>query len=79
MNIINNLKNISPPSWTIEALIRDSSDIIKSFDNVYISHILREGNMLANFFAKFGVKDSKVWDLNDPIPFEATTIINNEG
>lgn len=78
LNIINNLKNASPSSWTIEASVRDSIEIINYFDTCYISHILREGNMLSNFFANFGVRERKQWDLNDPIPYEEMTIINNE-
>lgn len=78
LNIINNLKNCVTPSWTIESLIRDSIDILKSFEQYYISHILREGNSLVDIFANIGVREVREWGLNDPLPIEAIANLNHD-
>lgn len=78
LNIINNLKNCVAPSWTIESLIRGSIEILKSFDEYYISHILREGNGLADVFANLGVRGVREWGVNDPLPTEEIASINHD-
>lgn len=78
MNIINNLKICIPPSWTIESLIKDSIDILKSFDDFYISHIMREGNGLVNIFTNIGVREFRDWGLIDPLPIEFIAAMNHD-
>lgn len=78
LNIINNLKNCATPSWTIEPLTKEVIDILKSFDEYYISHILREGNGLANVFTNLGVRGIREWGMNDPLLMEDIVFINHD-
>lgn len=78
LNIINNLKYGVSPSWMIESLIRDSIDILKSFDDYYIFHILREGSRLVDIFTNIGIRGVREWGLSDPLPIEEITSINND-
>lgn len=68
LNIINNLKKYYVPSWSVESLIMDAIEILKSFDEFYISHIVREGNGLADVFSNLGFSSARVWDVDDPSP-----------
>lgn len=78
LNIINNLKKSYVPSLSVDSLIMDVIEILNSFDEFYISHIVREGNGLVDFFANFGVSSSRVWDVNDLLPIEAITCLNHD-
>lgn len=78
LNVINNLNNSTPPSWSVEPLIFDVIEILNSFDDFYISHIFREGNGLADVFANIGVSSYRFWDEDDPLPIEALACLNND-
>lgn len=78
LNIINNMKKYFSPSLSVESIIMDAIKILNSFDEYYISHNFREGNGLADFFANLGVRGSREWDVNDPLPTEAISSINHD-
>lgn len=78
LNIINNLRNISHPSWMVESLINDALNILDSFNQYFISHVYKEGNRLADFFANYGVNDYLEWGEHVLLPLEACSIIHHE-
>ena len=56
MNIINCLKVKSRPSWSIENIILETKNILKSIDDHYISHVYHESIIVDDAIANEGVR-----------------------
>lgn len=59
-NIIDYLKEKSPPSSTIKSWIEEAKLTLAKFEKVKISHAYRESNAVVNFFSNEGVKSKEV-------------------
>lgn len=55
LNIIQALKSTSSSSWNIFNIIESAKKLLNDYDSILISHILREGNKVANLLANEGV------------------------
>lgn len=55
MNIINYLKGVKSPSWSIEHLIEDSITILNYLQEFYISHVYCQANGVADLLENLGV------------------------
>lgn len=57
------------PSWTIENIIKVSMNVIKTFEDSYISHNYREFNCVADYFSNRGVRldTRKTWFREDTL------------
>ena len=51
LNIINCLKGVVPPSWTIQNIIEETCANLGKFKKVYIGHVYKEASPVANWFA----------------------------
>ena len=79
-NIIDCLKCINQPSWTISNIIEGTRAILDKFEGVYVCHVFREANSVADWFANDGVRwnDLMIWKLGRKILEEANNIIDQE-
>ena len=55
-NIINYLKGITKPSWTIENIIQQVISTLQTLDNHFIYHVYRESNSIDDSLANVVVK-----------------------
>lgn len=79
-NIINSIKGISPTLWLIGNLIEETRDTLVKFENVYVTHVLREANPGADWFANKGVGSDKllIWHSGKDILVEEKSLIDLE-
>jgi ribonuclease HI len=50
-NIINCINCITQPSWSIANLVEETRTILAKFKSVHITHVFREANLMAYWFA----------------------------
>ena len=79
-NIIDCIKCLSQPSWTSKNIIEEPHAILDKFECVHITHVFREANPVADWFANEGFKLDKqvTWHLGRNIREEAKCIIDQE-
>ena len=67
------------PFWTVANVIKDLKSDLGKFKKTFISHIFREANSVANWFAKDAVtKNSKMmWKNDDGLPAAAIELIQH--
>lgn len=80
LNIINCLKKINPPSWTISNIISNADHIINSFQNCIISHNYREANGLADWASKVACcNDQKIiWNSYETLPNDDRKLVKQD-
>ena len=79
-NIIDCIKCIIQPSWTISNIIEGTHAIMDKFERVYVTHVYREANFMADWFANDGVRRNElmIWKMGRKLLEEANNIINQE-
>lgn len=80
LNIINCLKKINPPSWTISNIISKVGYIINSFQNCIISHNYREANGLVDWASNVACcNDQKIiWESYETLPIDGREHVKHE-
>ena len=80
LNIINCILGVTKPSWTIESIIEDLKLDLNKFKNYHVSHVYREANTVADWFANEAVACNSVmtWGSNNDFPVAATELIRKE-
>lgn len=81
MNIINYLCGTHPPSWNVDHLIKDTIIMLQSCDETWVSHVYREGNSLADFFANEAVtlNEFRSWEKGLILHKKARILLRNDG
>lgn len=59
-NIIRCIKGITQPSWSIADLIEETRNLVQNFECVHITHVYREANLVADWFANEAFRLDKV-------------------
>ena len=79
-NIIDCIKCITQPSWTISNIIEGTHTIMDKFERVYVTHVFREVNFVADWFANEGVRwdELMIWKMGRKLHEEVKSIINQE-
>ena len=79
-NIINCIKHISHPSWTIANIIEEIHAILDKFESVHVTHVFREVNPVADWFTNEVVRLDKLltWHLGRNLGVEAKSLIELE-
>ena len=54
-NIINTIMGTTPPSWSIANIIAETRATLTKFEKVHVTHVYREANPVADWFANTGV------------------------
>lgn len=77
-NIINCLKEISKPSWTIDNIIQEIESILNTMENYFISHVYRESNKTVDSIANVAVRLNQrmCWQGDIVLPMEVMSSIN---
>ena len=77
LNIINCIKGLTTPSWTIANVIEDIKSNLDKFKRTYVSHVFREANPVADWFANDAITRNSVmtWRNGDEILVVATELL----
>ena len=77
-NIINTINGISPPSWSIANIIAETRATLTKFEKVHVTHVYREANPVADWFANAGVNAATnlTWLAGKDFPSEAKSLID---
>ena len=80
LNIINCILGITKPTWIIVSIIEDLKSDLRKFKKYHVSHVYREANMAANWFANATVTNNSVMTWGSDIGFltTATELIRKE-
>ncbi|XP_059068408.1 uncharacterized protein LOC131858935 [Cryptomeria japonica] len=80
LNIINYLNKKSPPSWTINHLMKEGFETMTKFEAIKNSHVLRECNRPADHMANLSVvrDDEKWWQEEDSFSFQLWELARND-
>lgn len=79
-NIIKCLRGEHPLSWSIKNMMEETKSILLSFKRVYVSHVYREGNAVADWMANEVVRrdTSHGWKSGEGILTVAKSLIEIE-
>lgn len=77
-NIIKILNGISSPSWMIANIITETRVTLSKFESVHITHMYREANSVADWFANKGVVEAKnmTWHAGENFPTDAKSLMD---
>lgn len=64
MVIISACSKSEPQNWQLAYILQKIWQLLDSFEQVYISHTLHEGNALADYLANLGCDDLNIVSLN---------------
>ena len=80
LNIINCILGVTKPSWTIESIIEDLKMDFRKFKNYHVSHVYREANVVADWFANAAVTCNSMmtWGNNNNFLAAAMELIRKE-
>ena len=67
LNIIKHIKGHTMPSWMIAKIIKDLKFDLGKFKKTFISHVFREANLIANWFANDAITRNleMMWKIGD--------------
>ena len=65
LNIINCLKGVVPPLWTIQNIIEETHADLGKFKRVHIGHVYREENPMADWFTNEAMRRNMVMSWNN--------------
>ena len=80
LNIINYILGVTNPLWTIESIIEDLKMDLRKFKNYHVSHVYREANVVADWFANAAVTCNSMmtWGNNNNFIAAAMELIRKE-
>ena len=80
LKIIKYIQGITKPSWTIANIIEEIIADLHRFKKFHVSHVYREANMVADWFANEVVACNSMmtWENNNHFPVVAIELIRKE-
>ena len=69
-----------PPSWSIANIIAETRATLTKFEKVHVTHVYREANPVADWFANTGVNaaNNLTWHAGIDFPLEAKSLIDHD-